>query len=128
MDTSVLRELLGASLAADADNRRRAELQLKQVRDVTLEKGPSIPKAVPGVQDRPRTIPPPLPRQIYLLGRIKRPRQSRRAAFTLENSGPFDFLSVWPGNTGLEARLLPTSTPVPSASIEESNLAAVSPV
>lgn len=34
MDTSVLRELLGASLAADADNRRRAELQLKQVRDV----------------------------------------------------------------------------------------------
>ncbi|KAG5931655.1 hypothetical protein E4U53_001663, partial [Claviceps sorghi] len=31
MDTAVLRELLGASLAADADNRRRAELQLKQI-------------------------------------------------------------------------------------------------
>ncbi|KAK2592929.1 Nonsense-mediated mRNA decay protein 5 [Conoideocrella luteorostrata] len=33
MDTAALRELLGSSLAADADNRRRAELQLKQVEE-----------------------------------------------------------------------------------------------
>lgn len=31
MDTSAVRGLLAASLDADADNRRRSELQLKQV-------------------------------------------------------------------------------------------------
>lgn len=31
MDTAALRELLGGSLASDADSRRRTELQLKQV-------------------------------------------------------------------------------------------------
>ena len=36
MDTAALRGLLLGSLATDADSRRRAELQLKQVRDADL--------------------------------------------------------------------------------------------
>lgn len=36
MDTAAVRGLLVASLVPDADNRRRAELQLKQVRAESL--------------------------------------------------------------------------------------------
>ncbi|KAG6118182.1 hypothetical protein E4U13_000457 [Claviceps humidiphila] len=67
MDTSVLRELLGASLAADADNRRRAELQLKQI-----EEQPGFVNALFDILQAERDVSVRLATVIYIKHRVNR--------------------------------------------------------